>query len=176
MRHALAVIALGALLVASCKSSYPTTGSTSSSGTGTYGTSGTTPPASSGTTASGGYGTSGTMTSSGTYGTTTPAQQQVQVTLNEYRIDMPETLPTGHVVFHVTNYGSIQHSFGIRSASTSSTYGTAGQNYDKSLTANLDPGQSATLEADLQAGSYTAYCPVGDHVSAHGMTKVITVR
>lgn len=155
MRHTFAVIALGTLLLASCQSSYPT-GSTSSTSSGTT----TTAPI-----------TLGSMTSSGS-----PTQQQVEVTLNEYRIDMPDTLTTGHVVFHVVNYGSIPHSFGIRSGSTSTGYGTQGQTFDKSLAANLDPGQSATLEVDLQAGSYTAYCPVSDHASTRGMTKTITVQ
>ena len=172
MRHTFAVIALGTLLLASCQSSYPTGSMSSSSGSGTYTTTGTTSSTSSGTTTTAPI-TLGNMTSSGS---TTPTQQQVEVTLNEYRIDMPDTLPTGHVVFHVVNYGSIPHSFGIRSGSTSTGYGMQGQTFDKSLPTNLDPGQSATLEVDLQAGSYAAYCPVGNHASTHGMTKTITVQ
>jgi uncharacterized cupredoxin-like copper-binding protein len=105
----------------------------------------------------------------------------IHVSLNEYRIDIPDPLPSGRVMLHVMNQGAIPHSFGIRSSSAGSAgYGTAtgsAPTYDRSLPSALQPGQMGTLEVELQAGgSYVTYCPVGDHVSTHGMTKSVTVK
>lgn len=140
---------------------------------------------------------------------TTPASTQkarlIHVGLNDYRIDIPDSLPSGPVTLHVMNYGRIPHSFGIRSSSatgygtaTSTTgtpttepsgYGTpttpampaaaseyGAEAFDRRLPSDLMPGQSAVLEVDLQPGSYVTYCPVGDHASVHGMTRAVTVR
>jgi hypothetical protein len=130
---------------------------------------------------------------SGVYGGTTPStttpsessqSKTVLVGLNEYRIDIPDSLPAGLVTLHVTNYGSIPHSFGIRSDSATGTPGYGGtgttgygsDSYDRSLPSPLQPGQTATLEVELKQGSYVSYCPVGNHVSTHGMTRTVTVK
>lgn len=131
---------------------------------GTYGTSGSS--------TSGGYGT--TETSAGGYGSTAATQGQVHVTLNDYRIDMPDSLPAGRTTFHVMNYGRIPHSFGIRGGAPSTYGGTGG--YDRHLAADLASGQMANLEVDLQPGTYTAYCPVGNHATTHQMIRLVTVK
>ena len=102
--------------------------------------------------------------------------RMIHVALNEYRIDLGDTLPAGRVKFHVMNSGSLPHSFGVRSSSAAGAPGASTDAYDRSLASPLQPGQMGTLEVDLEPGSYEAYCPVGDHASSHGMTKTFMVK
>lgn len=76
----------------------------------------------------------------------------VEVTLNEFDIEAPRTLPAGPATFRVTNEGSMPHSFRIR-----------GQGVEAQFDSNLKPGQSRTLEAELEPGTYGVMCPVEDH-------------
>ena len=87
----------------------------------------------------------------------------VAVSLSEFVIDMPSELPAGPTTFEVTNDGTFPHSFEIE-----------GQGIEEELEANLEPGQSGTLEVDLEPGTYEVYCPVGNHAD-QGMTLELTV-
>jgi hypothetical protein len=78
----------------------------------------------------------------------------VQVNVTDQQLQMPESLPTGPTTFQVTNAGNHEHSFGI--------VGPAG---DKTLDKTLKPGESATLDINLDAGTYRVYCPVDE---SHG--------
>lgn len=78
----------------------------------------------------------------------------VQVNVTDQELQMPESLPTGATTFQVTNAGNHEHSFGI--------VGPAG---DMKLDETLKPGESATLDMDLEAGTYRVYCPVDE---SHG--------
>lgn len=88
----------------------------------------------------------------------------VQVSLTELSIDMPETLPAGPTTFHVTNDGTTEHNFEVE-----------GQGIEEALAQNLAPGDSATLQVDLEPGTYEIYCPVGDHAD-RGMRMELTVE
>jgi plastocyanin len=91
--------------------------------------------------------------------------QLVDVSLTDFAIDMPETLPAGKVRFNVTNNGTVPHSFVVE-----------GEGVSKRLANNVPPGGSAKLNADLKPGTYTVYCPVGE--GAHrtkGMEVTLTV-
>jgi len=91
--------------------------------------------------------------------------QLVDVSLTEFAIDMPTTLPAGKVRFNVTNNGTIPHSFVLE-----------GEGISKRLANNVPPGGSAKLNADLKPGTYTVYCPVGDGAHrAKGMEVTLTV-
>lgn len=84
-------------------------------------------------------------------------QQQdrtVQVNVTDQELQMPESLPTGATTFQITNAGNHDHSFGIT--------GPAG---DKMLDKTLKPGETATLDIVLDAGTYRVYCPVDE---SHG--------
>ena len=87
----------------------------------------------------------------------------VEVTETEFAIEMPDTLPAGPVTFRVTNAGTIEHNFEVE-----------GQGIEEELPANLQPGESGTLEVDLEPGTYEVYCPVGNH-EAQGMRVELTV-
>jgi uncharacterized cupredoxin-like copper-binding protein len=95
---------------------------------------------------------------------TAPAPSTVQVSLVDYRIEMPASLPAGMTTFEIRNNGQRDHNFEIE-----------GQGVEQKLPANLKRGQSGTLEVDLRPGTYTVYCPVGNHAEEHGMTMQLTV-
>lgn len=88
----------------------------------------------------------------------------VDVALVDYDINMPSTLPAGSVVFRVTNQGSGEHNFEVE-----------GQGNEHVFPQNLQPGETQTMQVDLQQGSYEVYCPVGDHRS-RGMESDLTVE
>lgn len=94
----------------------------------------------------------------------TMARDVVEVGLTEFQIDMPETLPPGRTTFRVTNDGAVEHNFEVE-----------GQGMEEVLQQNLAPGDSATLEVDLQPGTYEIYCPVGNHAD-QGMRMELTVE
>ncbi|HEX3128575.1 MAG TPA: cupredoxin domain-containing protein [Thermoanaerobaculia bacterium] len=78
----------------------------------------------------------------------------VQVNVTDQQLQMPESLPTGPTTFQIKNAGNHEHSFGI--------VGPAG---DQTLEKPLKPGESATLDINLDAGTYRVYCPVDE---SHG--------
>lgn len=87
----------------------------------------------------------------------------VEVTLIDGQIQMVNSLPAGSITFNVTNNGTKEHSFEIE-----------GNGIEEALDPTLQPGQSGTLNVNLQPGTYEVYCPVGNH-RAEGMTMQLTV-
>jgi plastocyanin len=81
----------------------------------------------------------------------------VEVKLTEFTIEMPTTVPPGPVTFSVTNAGTMEHNFEIKS-----------QGIEKKFDTSLKAGETRTLKADLTDGTYTIYCPLDDH-KARGM-------
>jgi hypothetical protein len=77
---------------------------------------------------------------------------------------MPADLPAGPVRLVVTNEGTAPHNFVVE-----------GEGFEERLPARLAPGDSATLEFELPAGAFTAYCPVGEGAHrANGMEVALT--
>ena len=87
----------------------------------------------------------------------------VLVSLTEFEIDMPDSIPAGPTTFEVTNNGTVEHNFEVE-----------GQGVEEELETNLQPGETGTLEVDLQPGTYEIYCPVADH-EGQGMSLTLTV-
>jgi cupredoxin-like protein len=87
----------------------------------------------------------------------------VDVSLSEYKIDMPSTIPAGPTMFKVTNVGDKTHTFKIE-----------GNDLEEKLKDNLKKGESGTLEVDLKPGSYKVTCPVMGH-DHKGMALDLTV-
>lgn len=75
----------------------------------------------------------------------------VDVSLTEFMIDMPSSIPAGEVTFNVTNDGTTEHAFEVEGGGM------------EEETEDLAPGDSATLTVTLEPGTYTIYCPVDDH-------------
>lgn len=90
-------------------------------------------------------------------------ENTVQVELREFTIDMPGSIPAGLTTFEVTNNGTFEHNFEIE-----------GQGIDQVFDANLLPGESRTLQVDLQPGAYDVYCPVANH-REQGMSLELVV-
>jgi hypothetical protein len=87
----------------------------------------------------------------------------VQVSLTEFEIDMPDSIPAGPTTFEITNNGTVEHNFEVE-----------GQDVEEELETNLQPGETGTLELDLAPGTYEIYCPVADH-EGQGMSLSLTV-
>lgn len=90
--------------------------------------------------------------------------EEIEVSLTEFAIEMPAELPAGPVRLVVTNEGTAPHNFVVE-----------GEGFEERLPARLAPGDSATLEFELPAGAFTAYCPVGEGAHrANGMEVALT--
>jgi hypothetical protein len=89
---------------------------------------------------------------------------QVVVTLREYEVDMPASIPAGITAFEVANAGSVPHSFRLQ-----------GEGTDVSLASDLEPGETAVLEVALEPGSYVVTCPIANHAEL-GMRVELTVE
>jgi uncharacterized cupredoxin-like copper-binding protein len=87
----------------------------------------------------------------------------VEVRLHGRTIEMPATLPPGETTFTVTNTGEHEHNFEIE-----------GNGIEVELEANLAPGETGELTVVLEPGTYTVYCPVGDH-REEGMVTTLRV-
>lgn len=103
-----------------------------------------------------------------------PAETQTQpraaggggtrVVLTEFAIDPANPkAKAGTVRFDVVNEGSAPHALEIEGAGV------------EEATDTLQGGQRATLEAELAAGEYEWYCPVGNHAD-QGMKGTLTVE
>lgn len=93
-----------------------------------------------------------------------PAQPApTAVSLTEFQIDMPTSLPAGIPVFNVANNGQDEHNFTVE-----------GQGIKTEFVTNLISGQTQNMQIYLAPGTYTVYCPVGDH-RAEGMETSLTV-
>jgi uncharacterized cupredoxin-like copper-binding protein len=95
------------------------------------------------------------------------AGQKVAVKEKEFSIALEgsKDLKPGSNTFDVTNEGKIQHDLAIE--------GNGLPNEPK--TPLIDPGKSATLNADLKPGKYKLYCTVPGHEQS-GMKTDVTVR
>lgn len=80
------------------------------------------------------------------------ATKEVRVTLTDFDIDMPDTLPAGRTTFTVDNHGERPHSFQIE-----------GKGMVMGLDGDLQPGEAGELTVDLYPGVYSAFCPFEDH-------------
>jgi uncharacterized cupredoxin-like copper-binding protein len=85
------------------------------------------------------------------------------VSLIEYQIDMPTSLPAGIHLFNVANNGNDEHNLAVE-----------GQGIKTEFVTNLTSSQTQSMQIYLAPGTYAVYCPVGDH-RAEGMEISLTV-
>ncbi len=89
----------------------------------------------------------------------------IEVQETEFSLDPSEiTLDRpGTYVFRAVNSGDVVHALEIE-----------GEGIEEE-TENIQPGESAELEVNLEPGTYKLYCPVGNH-EERGMTGTVTVQ
>jgi uncharacterized cupredoxin-like copper-binding protein len=92
-----------------------------------------------------------------------PDARRVDVTVSEYRIDMPTTLKRGKTAFIVKNAGKKEHNFRVE-----------GNGVDKKFITNLTAKETKVLHVVLKRGSYTVSCPLDEHAQK-GMKLTVTV-
>jgi hypothetical protein len=83
------------------------------------------------------------------------AADTVTVTLTDGAIRVPQRVDAGATVFEITNEGQAAHGFAIGSDPSAPAEVAR-------LNGQLEAGQSETLSADLEPGTYTAYLPAQD--------------
>jgi uncharacterized cupredoxin-like copper-binding protein len=81
-----------------------------------------------------------------------PGEQVVAVTLVEHEIQIDGTATAGEVFFELSNDGDQAHGFAI-----------TGGGLDETLVTDVQPGTIERVSVELEAGTYTLWCPIGDH-------------
>jgi plastocyanin len=85
-------------------------------------------------------------------GTPPPGDAYVVVQLDEFSIEMPDQVPAGTVSFRIENSGEMEHSFAIE-----------GGDVSDELVEPVAPGETFDYTMQLPPGTYTVWCPIGDH-------------
>ena len=93
-----------------------------------------------------------------------PDARRVDVTMTEYKFDMPTELKPGKTAFVVKNTGKKKHNLQIKGAGV-----------DQKFQKNLAPGETRVLHVVLERGTYEVTCPVDFHPQK-GMKTTITVK
>jgi hypothetical protein len=89
----------------------------------------------------------------------------VRVTEREYRISLSaKSLPAGTVVLVVHNAGNVAHRLSI-----------SGPGLHTKTTPAIAPGATRSLRVKLGGGSFSLWCPVGNHASL-GMKTTLRLR
>ena len=110
-----------------------------------------------------------TTSATETSATTTEASSggeggSVSISETEFALDPSDaTSGAGAVSFDVTNDGQIPHNLEVEG------------NGVEEVTETIEPGGSATLDVELEPGTYKIYCSIGDH-EAQGMVGELTVQ
>jgi plastocyanin len=92
-----------------------------------------------------------------------PPGQSVQVSATDFAFDPSEiTVGAGEVSIDLTNDGESPHAIEVEG------------NGVEEASETINGGDSTTLTVDLDEGTYTIYCPVGDHRD-RGMEGTLTV-
>jgi plastocyanin len=84
--------------------------------------------------------------------TPAPGDHFVNVTLTEHAIEIPDSAPAGEVSFQIRNDGDIDHRFAIE-----------GNGFEDATREGIAPGATETWTIELEPGTYTVWCPIGDH-------------
>jgi uncharacterized cupredoxin-like copper-binding protein len=93
-----------------------------------------------------------------------PDARRVDVTMTEYKFDMPTDLKPGKTAFVVKNAGKKKHNLQIKGAGV-----------DRKFQKNIAPGETRVLHVVLERGTYEVTCPVDFHPQK-GMKTTVTVK
>jgi len=91
------------------------------------------------------------------------AAPALRVTLDEYTIGMPDSLPPGPRLLRIVNVGQSVHNLAI-----------VGPGLEVALPYDLQAGARDSLRVTFRPGRYRVYCPVDDH-ARYGMAMTLTV-
>jgi plastocyanin len=107
---------------------------------------------------------SSTSSSPTSGGTVAPGSgTKVTVSETEYKLALsPDSFTAGPYTFTAVNNGKIVHALEVDGPGV------------HAVTGDLEPGQSASVSVQLQAGKYDVFCPIPGH-KALGMNEEITV-
>ena len=88
----------------------------------------------------------------------------VELAESDFKIEPkdPKVDKTGVIRFSLKNTGQAPHALEVETPQ------------GERETEEFGPGETASLDVELEPGTYTMYCPVGDH-EQRGMTGTITV-
>lgn len=115
---------------------------------------------------------------------TTAPSTDVAVSLVEWAIETPAEVAAGIVTFDVSNVGSFPHHFAIaRGDSYEDLPMSGGGAIDEAAladdflgrTANLQVGETETIEFDLEPGNYVFFCNIAGTVSHAAQGQVLSV-
>lgn len=87
-----------------------------------------------------------------TDGTNPDEGSTVAVTLREHEIELSGEAAAGQVTFELSSEGDQVHGFVVE-----------GNGISETLTSDVRPGSTDRVSIELDAGSYTVWCPIGDH-------------
>lgn len=90
--------------------------------------------------------------------------RKVEVRLADGKIEMPSTVESGKTAFVVINAGTSKHNFRV-----------VGEGVEEKFINAVEPKESKTLHVNLKPGTYTVYCPIGEH-GEEGMKTTLTVK
>ena len=95
---------------------------------------------------------------------TGPVAETVEIKETDFKLTPadPTVKRSGVIEFKVVNDGKVDHALEIEGPKA------------EAETDTIKPGASATLKADLPPGTYTMYCPIGNH-REQGMAGKVTV-
>lgn len=85
-------------------------------------------------------------------GTPQPGDAFVIVSLDEFSIELPGSIAAGTVSFEISNSGDMEHSFAIE-----------GPGVQDQLDDSLASNEEFVLTLELEPGTYTVWCPIGNH-------------
>jgi uncharacterized cupredoxin-like copper-binding protein len=92
------------------------------------------------------------------------AAQTVKVSATEFKLTLPTTnFAPGTYTFQMSDDGHATHAIELQ-----------GPGVDGKQSGTVGPGGTASLTVTLQKGTYTLFCPVGNH-RAEGMQTTLTV-
>ena len=93
------------------------------------------------------------------------AADAVAISVADFMIEPADVTAAGPTItFEVTNDGPTPHNFTVRSEADEVV----------AATADLSAGESETLDAELEPGTYTIFCSLAGHESL-GMSGTLTV-
>lgn len=113
----------------------------------------------------GGSAAGGSPTAGGTSGSAQGQGTTVDVKATEFAFSLSKSdFSPGTYTFTMHDDGHATHAMAME-----------GPGLSNAKSSNAGPGETATMTVTLKAGTYTLYCPVGNH-RAQGMQTTLTVK